>query len=220
MTRLKIKPANAAPRSVGNRICVLARGLSELRSTEPVLRRLLARLARTALGLPSAQERRAEPEPADRTLTVREQSLFRATTRRALRAATVLGGFTLTAVALPFDIGMMLPGPGAAAPAVRDRRDRSPIHPRRDRPRPRALAAAAAPARIRACLLAHRGDVLPARVRPGAPDAVADAPRAAPAGDRSVRALERQGPSGLAAGRSPGGRRRHRGLPPWRRSVR
>ena len=68
----------------------------------------LARLARTALGLPSAQERRAEPEPADRSLTVRERSLFRATTRRALRAATVLGGFTLTAVALPFDLGMML----------------------------------------------------------------------------------------------------------------
>lgn len=68
----------------------------------------LARLARTALGLPSAQERRAEPEPADRSLTVREEALFRATTRRALRAATVLGGFTLTAVALPFDIGMML----------------------------------------------------------------------------------------------------------------
>jgi diguanylate cyclase (GGDEF)-like protein len=68
----------------------------------------LARLARTALGLPSAQERRVAPEPADRSLTVREQSLFRATTRRALRAATVLGGFTLTAVALPFDIGMSL----------------------------------------------------------------------------------------------------------------
>jgi len=68
----------------------------------------LARLARTALGLPSAEERRAEPEPADRSLTVREQSLFRATTRRALRAATVLGGFTLTAVSLPFDMGMML----------------------------------------------------------------------------------------------------------------
>jgi diguanylate cyclase (GGDEF)-like protein len=68
----------------------------------------LARLARTALGLPSAQERRAEPEPAARSLTVREQSLFRATSRRALRAATVLGGFTLTAVALPFDIGMMI----------------------------------------------------------------------------------------------------------------
>ena len=68
----------------------------------------LARLARTALGLGSAQERRAETEPAGRSLTVRERSLLRAKTRRALRAATVLGGFTLTAVALPFDIGMMV----------------------------------------------------------------------------------------------------------------
>ena len=65
-------------------------------------------MGRTALGLPPAQERRVEPEPANRSLTLREQSLFRATTRRALRAATVLGGFTLAAVALPFDIGMSL----------------------------------------------------------------------------------------------------------------
>jgi diguanylate cyclase (GGDEF)-like protein len=68
----------------------------------------LAGLAQTALGLPSRQELRTEPGAAHRSLTVREQSLFRAATRRALRAATVLGGFTLTAVALPFDIGMML----------------------------------------------------------------------------------------------------------------
>jgi hypothetical protein len=76
----------------------------------------LALLARTAFGLPSAQERRAEPEPADRSLTIRELSLFRATTRRALRAVTVLGGFTLTAVALPFDIGMMLLAPERQLP--------------------------------------------------------------------------------------------------------
>jgi diguanylate cyclase (GGDEF)-like protein len=46
--------------------------------------------------------------PADRSLTVREQSLFRATTRRALRAAIVLGGITLTALTPPMAIGMML----------------------------------------------------------------------------------------------------------------
>ncbi len=68
----------------------------------------LARLVQTALGLPSAQERRAEPEPADRSLTVREQSLFRATTRRALRAATVLAGITLAALTPLIAIGMML----------------------------------------------------------------------------------------------------------------
>ena len=100
MTRPKIKPTNDS-----QRIPDMMTRPARARSSRAYA---LARLARTALGLPSAQERRAEPEPADRSLTVREQSLFRATTRRALRAATVLGGFTLTAVALPFDIGMML----------------------------------------------------------------------------------------------------------------
>ncbi len=68
----------------------------------------LARLARTARGLPSAQERRAEPEPADRSLTVREQVLFRATTRRTLRAATILSGITAVVLTPPLGIGTML----------------------------------------------------------------------------------------------------------------
>jgi diguanylate cyclase (GGDEF)-like protein len=72
----------------------------------------LTRLVRTAFGLPSAQGRRTEAEPVERLLTVREQALSRARTRRSLRAATVLGGFTLTAVALPFDLGITLLVPG------------------------------------------------------------------------------------------------------------
>jgi diguanylate cyclase (GGDEF)-like protein len=51
--------------------------------------------------LPSVQERRTGPELADRSRTVREQSLFRAQTRRALRAATILSGITSVALA-PF----------------------------------------------------------------------------------------------------------------------
>lgn len=45
---------------------------------------------------------------AGRPLTVREHSLFRATTRRTLRAATVFAGITLAALTPFITIGMML----------------------------------------------------------------------------------------------------------------
>lgn len=68
----------------------------------------IAQLAPTALGLPSVHAQPAALGPADRSLTVREQSLFRATTRRALRAATILSGITSVALAPPLAIGIML----------------------------------------------------------------------------------------------------------------
>jgi diguanylate cyclase (GGDEF)-like protein len=74
-----------------------------------------ARLVRTALGLPLKQERPAEPELADRSLMVREQSLFRAATRRTLRAATELAGITVAGLAALDALGMTLEFPARQA---------------------------------------------------------------------------------------------------------
>jgi diguanylate cyclase (GGDEF)-like protein len=68
----------------------------------------VARLARTALGVPSGRGLRAERGSAYRSLTVREQSLFRATARRSLRAATILSGITSVVLTPPLAIGTML----------------------------------------------------------------------------------------------------------------
>ncbi len=65
-----------------------------------------ARLARAALELPPGQRRPAEPEAPDHPLTVREQALFRAATRRALRAATGLAGITVAVLAPVNALGM------------------------------------------------------------------------------------------------------------------
>jgi diguanylate cyclase (GGDEF)-like protein len=67
-----------------------------------------ARLVRTALGLRPTQERLAELDLADRSVTVREQSLFRAATRRTLRAAAGLAGITVAGLAALNALGMML----------------------------------------------------------------------------------------------------------------
>lgn len=67
-----------------------------------------ARLALAALGLSSAPERMAEPELASPSLTVREESLFRAKARRALRTAALLSGITSVALAPPMAIGFMI----------------------------------------------------------------------------------------------------------------
>lgn len=67
-----------------------------------------APLARAALGLPPGQRRPAEPEAPDHPLTVREQALFRAATRRALRAATGLAGITVAVVAPVNALGMTI----------------------------------------------------------------------------------------------------------------
>jgi diguanylate cyclase (GGDEF)-like protein len=64
------------------------------------------------------QERPAEPEPADRSLTVREQLLFRAATRRTLRAATELAGATVAGVAALNALGMTLVFPERQAAQV------------------------------------------------------------------------------------------------------
>jgi len=68
----------------------------------------LARLVQTTLGLPLARVPSTELEPAHRSLTIREQSLFRAATRRALRAATGLAGITLAALTPFIASGMAL----------------------------------------------------------------------------------------------------------------
>jgi diguanylate cyclase (GGDEF)-like protein len=67
-----------------------------------------ARLVRTALGLPPKQERPVELEPVDRSLTVREELLFRAATRRTLRAATELAGITVAGLTALNALGMTL----------------------------------------------------------------------------------------------------------------
>jgi diguanylate cyclase (GGDEF)-like protein len=67
-----------------------------------------ARLVRTALGLRPTQERPAELDLADRSVTVREQSLSRAATRRALRAAAGLAGITVAGLAALNALGMTL----------------------------------------------------------------------------------------------------------------
>jgi diguanylate cyclase (GGDEF)-like protein len=68
----------------------------------------IARLARTARGLRSGHAQPPKLGPADRSLTVRERSLFRATTRRTLRAATILSGITAVVLTPPLAIGTML----------------------------------------------------------------------------------------------------------------
>jgi diguanylate cyclase (GGDEF)-like protein len=63
-------------------------------------------------------ERAAEPERADWSLTVREQSAFRAATRRTLRAATKLAGITVAGLAAINAVGMTLLFPERQAQAL------------------------------------------------------------------------------------------------------
>ncbi len=67
-----------------------------------------ARLVRDALGLPPREGTTAGPIPASPSLTIREQSLYRAVTRRRLRAATGLAGITLGGLAAFNALGLTL----------------------------------------------------------------------------------------------------------------
>jgi diguanylate cyclase (GGDEF)-like protein len=78
----------------------------------------VARLTRTALGLPATHGQRTEGRPADRSLVVRDDALFRAATRRTLRAAIGLAGVTVTGAAALNAVGMTILIPERQAQVV------------------------------------------------------------------------------------------------------
>ncbi len=71
-----------------------------------------------APGLPLAERQPAGFTRTDHSLSVREEQLFRAATRRSLRAATRLSGITLTAFLALDSVGMLLLVPGQEGEAL------------------------------------------------------------------------------------------------------
>ena len=165
-----------------------------------------ARLVRAALGLRPTQDGRTRPTAAGLPLTVREELLSRAGTRRRLRAATGLAGITACAALRRMNaVGMALLFPERQVSGARDQWNRAAVAlivtiiafgRRRLPPLPLAIALA--------CSMILLG-LLPScssrRVGTTSLMLLAVLPPAV-----AVSALERCSPVGLAAGRSVGTR--------------